>query len=786
MKRKPDDYYNNGLFEVARIGNSIIQKNIMSPEVHQQIMDELVNECPHIKDQIDHLVCRIRDEVLMCNPLELLSFAQFQTLGSMVGITSESKQIGMEYVSIGRMAEYIQSILVSCPESDNRNDGNPSEMFFEISKDISDLFILISNYYVAYGALTRKAGILEEDLHKELFEAQLMYQVRGKRYQFIEHEYFEKLLMLHSQEFEKIFHITCGDIIEGINKLQYALSQGRIEPLNELGRMYNTFLDAAEDERESLIEGQRETGHQLLASLFGTTLNDVCSITGWPEQFARELSYGLGADSSFFNHPEYPGWPIIDLPIQKRPFIEIEGKYYCFDYYSFIDNFYRTIQKTVSRLDNGYNWNAVQKEASENMVAELFQSLLPGCTVYYNNYYPKGKSKKQLCENDLLVIYYDVAIIVEVKAGSFVYTAPLVDHEQHIKSYKKLIEEPDLQCKRTYDYLLSNDTSTLYTESGEEKARIAKAALSDVYMLSVTIDNINEFASKAEKLSFLKLQCEAISISVDDLMVYAHYFESPLKFLHFLKQRRAATNVAKLATNDELDHLGLYIKRNCYYMDFEDANDFSSISVIGYREDLDIYFGKLYHTELKPNKPKQELPPIIESIIQFLEKSNIYNKVVISNYLLDFSQDAKEELCNEIKYTLKRQIENHSYIALCSAGRLPTDLRYTCFINQPGIIIASATEQADYVMSTMLWNGDEDRVLLCLEFDIAEEITNVVFHLYKKDEIPFDRTEELFSQGKERAERRLTAYKLKYGSKIGRNEDCPCGSGKKYKKCCGR
>ena len=29
MKRKPDDYYNNGLFEVARIGNSIIQKNIM-------------------------------------------------------------------------------------------------------------------------------------------------------------------------------------------------------------------------------------------------------------------------------------------------------------------------------------------------------------------------------------------------------------------------------------------------------------------------------------------------------------------------------------------------------------------------------------------------------------------------------------------------------------------------------------------------------------------------------------------------------------------------------------
>jgi uncharacterized protein YecA (UPF0149 family) len=28
-------------------------------------------------------------------------------------------------------------------------------------------------------------------------------------------------------------------------------------------------------------------------------------------------------------------------------------------------------------------------------------------------------------------------------------------------------------------------------------------------------------------------------------------------------------------------------------------------------------------------------------------------------------------------------------------------------------------------------------------------------------------------------------YELKTGKKIGRNDPCPCGSGKKYKKCCG-
>ncbi|MCQ2602175.1 MAG: SEC-C domain-containing protein, partial [Treponema sp.] len=27
---------------------------------------------------------------------------------------------------------------------------------------------------------------------------------------------------------------------------------------------------------------------------------------------------------------------------------------------------------------------------------------------------------------------------------------------------------------------------------------------------------------------------------------------------------------------------------------------------------------------------------------------------------------------------------------------------------------------------------------------------------------------------------------VREGAKIGRNDPCPCGSGKKYKKCCGR
>lgn len=45
--------------------------------------------------------------------------------------------------------------------------------------------------------------------------------------------------------------------------------------------------------------------------------------------------------------------------------------------------------------------------------------------------------------------------------------------------------------------------------------------------------------------------------------------------------------------------------------------------------------------------------------------------------------------------------------------------------------------------------------------------------------IPADRREELYKEQK----RSHTVVK---GAKIGRNDPCPCGSGKKYKFCCGR
>ncbi len=786
MKIKADDYFNNGLFEMARFGKHTFMKNIMTPSQHQRYVKSLKLDYIELKKEIDSLISIIRDKVTQCNPIRLLSFSADMFLVGQLGVQSEIQFPG-EDIPTARMTEYIQSILVSSPNNfiDKGEEIDPSEMFFSIQIDLNRLYSLINHFYFCWGARLRdEHPEWDETIIMTVVESQMLFLVRGQRYQVFEIEYFEKLLFVHNDIFKKLFELSASDIVEGIKKLQYSLSQGKLDAMNKIGKLFDEFSNNECMDQEKFFEEHREEGNEFFDEFFGTKLRDVLMITGWNEKFVKELSYGLNEEQKFFDNSEFTGWPVIDLPIQKRPFIKLNDKYYCFDYYSIMDNFYRSIQKTVTRLAPDYLWADQQQNASEKMVESIFKQLLPGCLIYHENYYPQNGSIKQAAENDLLVLYSNVLIIAEVKAGSFAYTPPLTDFEAHIKSYKALIEKADWQCKRTYDYLTSIDMPYIYNKEHKIKAQIDMSTITDIYMMSVTVDNINDFAARAEKLNFLQLQCNAISISVDDLMVYREYFKSPLCFLHFLKQRKLATQEEKIALNDELDHLGMYIAHNCYTFQADLVPRNTHIKFYGYRENLDNYFCSLYHPQLHPEKPLPNIPDLFLRIINYLEDEVISNRVEISNYLLDFSSEAKEELCNQVKYALKRQLQT-KYQAVFIAAGTGDSLRYSCFVNQPGITQLSDDEKRKHVLATLIWNSDPERVLIDLYFDENEVFCKLIFKHFTSNDIQDDEFEELRAQGEKLANMRLEKYKLMHSGKIGRNELCPCGSGKKYKRCCG-
>lgn len=340
---------------------------------------------------------------------------------------------------------------------------------------------------------------------------------------------------------------------------------------------------------------------------------------------------------------------------------------------------------------------------------------------------------------------------------------------------------------RYYDYLLRKPSwsITAVEDIKSDKFLIDMSSITDIVMFSISVDNINTFASHAEKLSFIKTKCGAICIAIDDLMVYQDYFDSPLKFIHFLKQRMKASLLPALVTTDELDHLGMYIEHNCYSMCFE-GSDASRINPVGYRKDLDVFYGQRFHPELHPEKPSQNLPPLFEEIISLLERNESKDRIAFSDYLLNFSSEAKEQFAEEVLHTYEDQKKTHRSKIITTAGRNENDLRYSCFIFQPDVPAISNSEQEEYIWSNMLWNEEKNRIKINITFDDRRRIIDIGYSCFDEKSIPLDRRDILLEQGKTRAAERIQKYRNVNGNKIGRNKLCPCGSGKKYKKCCGR
>lgn len=358
------------------------------------------------------------------------------------------------------------------------------------------------------------------------------------------------------------------------------------------------------------------------------------------------------------------------------------------------------------------------------------------------------------------------------------------DFQNHIKSYQSLIEAPDHQCNRTLDYLQKNRSAKIFNKNHDVVATIDMDTISKIYMISVTIDNINTFAAKAEKLGFLDLSNSTISIGVDDLMAYEKYFDSPLTFLHFLEQRKLATQERHLSLNDELDHLGMYIKHNLYPLTLKNIDDSTMINFHGYRSDLDKYFSSLYHSNLKHLKPTQPLPPLFQEIIKWLDNANIRNRVTISNFLLNFSQETKELFSALVLSTINKQNTSKTMLPILASGLGKEALRFVCFVNQKNIKQLTLKRKRDYTLASLYRDKDNDRYLIDLYLNQDNKIEKVsIQRFYKKDILPQE-IKVIKELSDELAKKRCNKFKETHKRKIGRNELCPCGSGLKYKKCC--
>jgi len=783
---KADDYYNNGLVELARYGKVVSMRNLSTPEQHAQIRSFLRDEYPIVKERIDEKVKKIREEISICDPLMILKFAKDMAMMSHMFKFSELHYTKEENMVI-RAQEYIQSILVSTENhfDDIDSKEDQEKRWHSVLADIEDLYKEFTYFYHYWAAYKENSDEIPDEIMQYIVESQVLYLVRGKRYQVFELEPLKNLLPPHNDVLVELFGVTAEQIIEGLEKLEYSMSQGLGDAWTDMGKKFDELFETVDLETasEEAIEDARDVINPIVQKIFGEALNNISRVTGWDTRLIDALSIGIGECKTFFDGSEFSGWPIMELPTKKKPFIKIDGTSYGFDYYSLFDNFYRALQKEIFRLkpEYGDTWSKRQNIASENMVKVLFLNLLPGATAYTGNYYPVGNSLKQMYENDLLITYENYLFIVEVKAGSFPQTPPINDFDAHIKAYTKLAQEADSQCTRTIKYINEQQPASFYDAEKNKKFEISRLSdYKEVYSFSVTVDNFNEFAAKAEKLNFITLSSKTIVISYDDLLVYEKYFESPIYFLHFLKQRRIAIDIPQIALNDELDHLGMYLSHNMYSITAAAFPEEHMVNWHGFRQKLDNYFCRLYLPEIAVEKPTQDIPAEILYIIQWLEEHDAPNKIELSHFILDMSSEARNEFCNNIRRVIKRQREIGRMLVMSAFG----EIKYCLFVTIPSIKVMSPTERQDYVLAATICDESMPIMWIDLDYDNNGILIGAKGKQCNYSDIPLDAIDRLKELSVDYARSRIKSFQNQNQSKIGRNDVCPCGSGKKYKKCC--
>lgn len=265
------------------------------------------------------------------------------------------------------------------------------------------------------------------------------------------------------------------------------------------------------------------------------------------------------------------------------------------------------------------------------------------------------------------------------------------------------------------------------------------------------------------------------ALSIDELRVYCDVFKSPLVFLHFLSMRKLAANATlkEQTFEDEFDHIGLYLKYNNYTQyakEIIQGND--GIRWNGFSQVLDKYYAqKLYDSNAELHHPlQQDMPDRLSELIRVLSEKPKTNSRYVVQELLDFDRESRETIAGFVEelYSMEKYRNPVLHVNNLSLTRSSLDK-----INQRELSVTSA-----------LIASRAEQILLYIDYTPQGKLSRVDFEILPVKEI-YEKHKATFDDYmiKLKQQRLNTAKGLR--KSIGRNDQCPCGSGKKYKKCCG-
>lgn len=532
----------------------------------------------------------------------------------------------------------------------------------------------------------------------------------------------------------------------------------------ELAQAFDTYRESASvsETSEKLQKIYDKTGISFNDSLF------EIKNTGLPENVLQLLSIELG-DNTSFKQGKIEYFPTNNSLIYDNPFIRIDDKYYCFNLASIYNCLHKLIENILLTIippqKQQKNYYKLKGEYLESKSLKLFEEIMPDCRVYENLKYGIDD------EVDGIIIYDNNLFIIESKSNKFTLEAQQGNVDRIKRNTKDIVEKAYQQAIRAKQYILSNKLADFRDKNKRIVLTIDNTNINNIYLINTTLEPLNHLSSDLSSLKefgFIQNDEWIWSVYLNDLRIISEIIDSPSEFLLYLDRRIKYNDFPQIKMAEELDIFGYFLKEGLYFEDINFPSENFMLSIdSSYSKNIDLYYywkeGTLKKEQVKPAF-YDECKDNIKFLVKEIENIKTSGFTELTKFLLGLNCDTQSFIKKQISLIRKSQrTDFHTYIEEENIG-----------------VMFIAKRLYDY----------DKLKKQCQLYAYERNINNWFLVIIDDNSIGFEGFSYSNSHSEYLAEevKRLQQLRLEQHSqinkKIGRNETCPCGTGKKYKKCC--
>ncbi len=651
-------------------------------------VEDVYEAAEHLRADMERLGDRARELILRQPPKGLLGYVfsmwHMNIMGEMAEQGDAYRPNKDMVDEMQWLLEHVHAAWSCCVLAENAkhvDEGEVAELF-EVLGELRAktlLYCLMRSLGLGLDAGDRGRG----DLAMRATTAWV--NLRGRRYQVLEEEFLAFLLGPHDAALRKCYGMAATEIAEGVQSIADTMRTGFSDATE---RMVRGIGSAGPDGPES---ASAETVAEVMGAYDDMLNGGICNMSRHAKlkpEVLEDLSFAPGENEEFLAEGPLRGTPLRTLPALVKPGIRLGDEYYVTDGQFVRDVAYRAIQRGLLARDRSYReeWNRRQKRMLEEALPKILASQFEGATVHQSVFYKEAATGKW-AESDLVVVFEDVLLVVEAKAGGMAMASPAQDFDRHMASVERLIVDAHRQCRRFLEYLASGSRMPIYRLEDGEHRKVAETALGDfrkVLPIGLTVESFSPFSSclnDVEAAEPLLGRHAFMSMSVDDLFVLKRFLPTGGELFHYLAVRQEAGAVARAMLMDETEYLGAYIERNRFDGELRRQAETAGFVVWNAFADIvDRYF-EGENAGAGP-VPRQEYPRELAAVLRMLDRKRPRGWLAMDAAIRNLAGVARERLSREIA-GMKASLRDHPFrwmavpgdealqFWVCAAGSAP-------------------------------------------------------------------------------------------------------------------